>query len=131
VAVVLDETTRELLDGKNFATVATVNPDGGPQTSVVWILRDGDTVLFSALSTRRKVLNLTRDPRVSLTVFDAANPYRSVEIRGTAELTGDPGKTLPRALSRKYLGEDPPPEPDELTRVVVRVIPQKVNAFSA
>ena len=131
MAVVLDETTRELLDGKNFATVATVNPDGGPQTSVVWILRDGDTVLFSALSTRRKVLNLTRDPRVSLTVFDAANPYRSVEIRGTAELTGDPGKTLPRALSRKYLGEDPPPEPDELTRVVVRVIPQKVNAFSA
>ena len=131
MAVVLDETTRELLDGKNFATVATVNPDGGPQTSVVWILRDGDTVLFSALSTRRKVLNLTRDPRVSLTVFDAANPYRSVEIRGTAELTGDPGKTLPRALSRKYLGQDPPPEPDELTRVVVRVIPQKVNAFSA
>ena len=46
MAVVLDETTRELLDGKNFATVATVNPDGGPQTSVVWILRDGDTVLW-------------------------------------------------------------------------------------
>ena len=131
MAVVLDDVTRELLDGKNFATVATVNPDGGPQTSVVWILRDGDTVLFSALSTRRKVLNLTRDPRVSLTVFDTANPYQSVEIRGTAELTGDPGKTLPRALSQKYLGEDPPPEPDELTRVVVRVIPQKVNAFSA
>ena len=49
MAVVLDETTRKLLDGKNFATVATVNPDGGPQTSVVWILRDGDTVLFLSL----------------------------------------------------------------------------------
>jgi len=97
----------------------------------VWILRDGDTVLFSALSTRRKVLNLTRDPRVSLTVFDTANPYQSVEIRGTAELTGDPGKSLPRALSHKYLGQDPLPEPDEVTRVVVRVIPQKINAFSA
>ena len=131
MAVVLDDVTRELLDGKNFATVATVNPDGGPQASVVWILRDGDTVLFSALSTRRKVINLTRDARVSLTVFDTANPYQSVEIRGTAELSGDPGKTLPRALSRKYLGQDPPPEPDELTRVIVRVIPQKVNAFSA
>jgi PPOX class probable F420-dependent enzyme len=131
VAVVLDDVTRELLDGKNFATVATVNPDGGPQASVVWILRDGDTVLFSAISTRRKVLNLTRDPRVSLTVFDLENPYQSVEIRGTVELSGDPGKSLPRALSQKYLGEDPPPEPDELTRVMVRVIPQKVNAFSA
>ena len=131
MAVVLDDATRELLDGKNFATVATVNPDGGPQASVVWILRDGDTVLFSAISTRRKVINLTRDPRVSLTVFDLANPYQSVEIRGTVELTGDPGKSLPRALSQKYLGEDPPPEPDELTRVIVRVIPQKINAFSA
>ena len=131
MAVVLDETTRELLDGKNFATVATVNPDGGPQTSVVWILRDGDTVLFSAVASRRKVLNLTRDPRVSLTVFDLANPYQSVELRGTAELTGDPGKSLPRALSQKYLGEDPPPEPDELARVIVRVIPERVNAFSA
>jgi hypothetical protein len=50
---------------------------------------------------------------VSLTVFDTANPYQSVELRGTAELTGDPGKSLPRALSQKYLGEDPPPEPDE------------------
>ena len=131
MAVVLDETIRKLLDGKNFATVATVNPDGGPQASVVWILRDGDTVLFSAVASRRKVLNLTRDPRVSLTVFDLANPYQSVELRGTAELTGDPGKSLPRALSRKYLGEDPPPEPDELTRVIVRVIPERVNAFSA
>ena len=131
MAIVFDDLIRELLDGKNFATVATVNPDGGPQTSVVWILRDGDTVLFSALSTRRKVINLARDPRVSLTVFDTANPYQSVEIRGTAELSGDPGKTLPRALSQKYLGEDPPPEPDELTRVIVRVIPQKINAFSA
>jgi len=126
----LDETTRKLLDGKNFATVATVNPDGGPQTSVVWILRDGDTVLFSAIATRRKVLNLTRDPRVSLTVFDTANPYQSVELRGTAELSGDPGKSLPRALSQKYLGEDPPPEPDEVVRLIVRVTPDKVNIFS-
>jgi len=54
VAVVFDEATRELLDGKNFATVATLNPDGGPQTSVVWILREGDTVVFSTTRARRK-----------------------------------------------------------------------------
>jgi PPOX class probable F420-dependent enzyme len=130
VAVALDEVTRRLLDGKNFASVATLNPDGGPQASVVWILRDGDTVLFSAIATRRKVLNLTRDPRVSLTVFDTANPYQSAEIRGTAEVTEDPGKRLPRELSQKYLGEDPPPEPDEVARVIVRVVPERVNSFS-
>ena len=130
VAVALDEVTRKLLDGRNFASVATLNPDGGPQASVVWILRDGDTVLFLAIATRRKVLNLTRDPRITLTVFDTANPYQSAEIRGTAEVSGDPGKRLPRELSRKYLGEDPPPEPEELRRVIVRIIPERVNSFS-
>jgi PPOX class probable F420-dependent enzyme len=131
MAIVLDDVTRKLLDGRNFATVATVNPDGGPQTSVVWILRDGDTVLFSAIATRRKVLNLARDPRISLAVFDVANPYQSVEIRGVVELAEDTGKWLPKALSHKYLGQDPPPEPDEVTRVIVRVRPQRINAFSA
>jgi PPOX class probable F420-dependent enzyme len=131
VAVVFDEATRKLLDDKNFATVATLNPDGGPQASVVWILREGDTVVFSSISTRRKARNLARDPRVSLTVFDTGNPYHSVEIRGTAELAEDPAKSLPVAVSRKYLGEDPPPEPDDLKRLIIRVIPDRVNTFSA
>jgi PPOX class probable F420-dependent enzyme len=130
VAAAFDEATRDLLDGRNFATVATVNPDGGPQTSVVWILREGDTVAFSTTASRRKALNLARDPRISVTVFETGNPYHSVEIRGTAKMVEDPGKSLPKALSRKYLGEDPPPEPDELIRLIVRVTPEKINTFS-
>ncbi|HEX3964258.1 MAG TPA: PPOX class F420-dependent oxidoreductase [Trebonia sp.] len=122
---------RELLDARNFATVATLNSDGGPQTSVVWILRDGNTVLFSSTTTRQKTRNLARDPRVSVTVFDAGNPYSSLEIRGTAELTDDHDKALPRRLSRRYLDEDPPAEPDSIRRVIVRVIPQTLNGFSA
>jgi hypothetical protein len=54
----------------------------------------------------------------------------TAEIRGTAEVTEDPGKRLPKELSQKYLGEDPPPEPDEVARVIVRVIPERVNSFS-
>lgn len=122
--------TRKLLDGRNFATVATLNRDGGPQTSVVWILREGETVLFSTTAGRQKARNLLRDPRISLTVFDSENPYRSVDIRGTAELIDDPEKSLPLTLSQKYLGEDPPAEPDEVLRVIVRVTPQKVTGFS-
>jgi len=131
VTAAFDEATRELLDGRNFATVATLNPDGGPQTSVVWILREGDKVTFSTTAGRRKARNLARDPRISITVFDTGNPYRSVEVRGTAELIEDPGKSLPKELSHKYLGADPPHEPDEVTRLIVRVTPQRVNAFSA
>lgn len=107
MSVEFNEETRKLLDGKNFATVATLNRDGGPQTSVVWIARDGDAVLFSTTAGRQKARNLARDPRVSLTVFDTENPYRSVDIRGTVELIEDREKSLPRELSQKYLGENP------------------------
>jgi PPOX class probable F420-dependent enzyme len=122
---------RDLLDGRNFATVATLNQDGGPQTSVVWIARDGDTVLFSTAAGRQKARNLAQDPRVSVTVYDVANPYRSVDIRGTAELTEDPQKSLPRMLSHKYLGEDPPAEPADMLRLIVRVTPRKITGFAA
>jgi PPOX class probable F420-dependent enzyme len=125
-----DDETRALLDGRNFATVATLNADGGPHTSVVWIMRDGDTVLFSVTAARRKAHNIARDPRISLTVFDTANPYRSMDIAGTAELVADPEKALPRRLSRKYLGEDPPAEPDTVHRLIVRVTPRKITGFA-
>ena len=70
----LPPAARALLDGLNFATVATVQPDGSPQTSVVWIRADGDDLLFSTIKGRRKHANLTRDPRVSVLVLDAATP---------------------------------------------------------
>lgn len=131
VSLEFDEETRKLLDERNFATVATLNRDGGPQTSVVWIVRDGDTVLFSVTGNRQKARNLARDPRVSLTVFDLNNPYHSVEVRGTAELVEDREKVLPRTASQKYLGEDPPPESEDVLRYIVRVIPQKITGFRA
>jgi PPOX class probable F420-dependent enzyme len=130
MALHLKDSIRQVLDAKNFASVATVNPDGGPQASVVWIVRDGDAVLFSTTSARQKARNLERDPRVSLTIFDLANPYHSVEIRGTAELTEDPARTLPQQLSQKYLGEDPPPEPDDVVRLIVSVTAERVVEFS-
>jgi PPOX class probable F420-dependent enzyme len=130
VAVHFNEATRRLLDGKNLATVATLNADGGPQSSVVWVMREGDTLVFTTTSRRQKARNLAREPRVSVSVFENENPYNSVEIRGTAQLIEDPDKVLPKKLSQKYLGEDPPPESADVMRLIVRVIPEKVTNFS-
>jgi PPOX class probable F420-dependent enzyme len=127
----LDDATRLLVDGRNFATIATLNPDGSPQTSVIWVGLDGDAVVFSSTTGRRKTRNILRDPRVSLTIHDADNPYRTVEIRGTAEVIDDPERTLGTRLSHKYVGEDPPPEPPSVKRVIVRVTADKVIGFSA
>ncbi|MGW3738947.1 pyridoxamine 5'-phosphate oxidase family protein [Streptomyces sp. NPDC005148] len=87
-------------------------------------------MLFSTTAGRQKARNLARDPRVSLTVFDTTYPYQSVDIRGTVELIDDSAKSLPRKLSQKYLGENPPAEPEEVLRLIVRVTSQKVTGFS-
>lgn len=131
MAVTLDETVRRLLDDRNVAVLGTLQPDGSPQTSVVWVLRDGDALLFSTLARRQKARNLAADPRVSISIYDAANPYVSVEIRGTAELTPDPERALPRALSHKYLGTDPPKDEPGDERLVIRVTPVRVTKFDA
>jgi PPOX class probable F420-dependent enzyme len=126
----LDDTARHLVAGKNFGVLATVNPDGSPQTSVVWVGLDDDAVVISALASRRKVRNIGRDPRVSLTITDAQNPYQSVEIRGTADVTDDPERSLSFRLSHKYVGEDPPADPPGARRVIVRITPEKVINFA-
>jgi len=122
----LDDWVRALLDGKNYAGVATIGPDGSPQNSVVWIKGEGDTVLFSSLDHRQKVRNLRRDPRISVLVYDLANPHTAVEIRGTAEIVPDEGKRLLRELWRKYLGVDLPAAKNDEARVIIRVVPRKI-----
>ncbi|ADJ50376.1 pyridoxamine 5'-phosphate oxidase [Amycolatopsis mediterranei S699] len=122
----LSDEVRALVDGKNFATVATLDPDGGPQTSVVWIALDDGDLVFSATEDRRKVRNLRRDPRISVSITDVENPYRHTQLRGTVTITPDPGKTLPKTLSHKYLAQDPPPEGPETERVIVRLKVDKV-----
>jgi PPOX class probable F420-dependent enzyme len=128
--VTFDDATRQLIDGRNFATLATLNPDGSPQTSVIWVGLDGDAVVFTSTTDRKKIRNIARDPRVSLTIFDTANPYRTAEIRGTVELIDDPDRKLSHRLSHKYVGEDPPSDPAGARRVIARLTPEKVIGFS-
>jgi PPOX class probable F420-dependent enzyme len=118
--ITLPDQARALVDGRNFATVCTLQPDGGPQASVVWIRRDGDDVLFSTVKGRRKHANLSADPRASLLITDAQNPYEYVEIRGTAAITDDPQALLIEELAQKYTGESFQNRPGD-QRVVVRV----------
>jgi PPOX class probable F420-dependent enzyme len=122
----LSDTARRLLDDKTYVTIATVNPDGSPQSTVVWAKRDGDDVLMSTTSTRRKARNLRRDPHVSVSFFDPDNPFVYAEIRGAATLSEEGGRELIEELSEKYTGEPYPAEPEGTVRVVIRVTPERV-----
>jgi PPOX class probable F420-dependent enzyme len=124
----LPERARELFDAPNHATVATIEPDGRPQSSVVWVRTDGDDILFSTIKGRRKHANLTRDPRVSVLVFDPADPYTYAEVRGAAVITDDPAAELIEELALKYTGESFGIRPGE-ARVIVRVSPDRVVVY--
>ena len=87
----------------NTAVLATVGQDGVPQSTAVWYLVDDDGVLkTSILTSRQKYKNLARHPKASLFVLDPTNPYRSVEIRATVELTPDADKTLLPKFAAHY-----------------------------
>lgn len=116
----------QLFEDKNFAVVATVKPDGSPQTSVVWVDWDGENVIFNTTRPRAKGRHLERDPRVSISVFDRENPYRYVEVEGTAELDDAGANEHINKLSHKYNGVD---YPDPNGRVIVRVKPDRVHAM--
>jgi PPOX class probable F420-dependent enzyme len=128
-SVILDDRVKDLLDGRAFAVLATLNPDGTPQTSVIWVARDGDVLIFSTHDQRRKAQNLRRDPRASVSVFAADDPYRTVDIRGTVELVADPDARLSVELTRRYLGQDPPPDPPGSHRLIGRLTPQRVTGY--
>lgn len=126
----LSDDLKVLLDTPVFVSVATIQPDGSPQVSPVWVKRDGDDVLISTTVGRQKEKNLRRDPRVTVLLqpFDA--PYTYAEIRGTAELTTEGGPELIDELSLKYTGkkyaEFNPASAQDSDRVVVRITPRKV-----
>jgi PPOX class probable F420-dependent enzyme len=131
MSISLSDATVALVDGKNYAILATINPDGSPQTSVLWVGRDGHDLLFSTVAGRVKHRNMERDPRVSVTVLDSADPENYVELRGRVSMTPDVGRALYTRLSWKYDGRDPGEDRPGAVRVVVRMVVEKVTGYAA
>jgi PPOX class probable F420-dependent enzyme len=127
----LSEGALRLVDGRNYAVLATVNADGSPQTSVVWVGRDGGDLLFSTVEGRVKHRNMLRDPRVSVTVIDSIDAESYVEFRGRVSMTPDVGRRVDTQLSWKYDGKDPGADKPGAVRVVVRMVVEKITGHSA
>jgi PPOX class probable F420-dependent enzyme len=120
---------RDLLDGQ-FATLATVGPDGRPQLSEVWFLADGDTVAISLNSSRQKTKNLSINPAITVFLLDLANPYRYLEIRGDAEVTPDQDYAFADQVGAKYQSDLRVHDQPGQRRVKVTVYPTRVNAVN-
>jgi hypothetical protein len=93
------------------------------------LLKQRDSVKNGDSHSRRR--DLARDPRLSVTLFDLAIPYHTVEIRGVADLIEDPDRALSHRVRHKYLGTDPPVDPQGDRRRIVRLRPEKIITLSA
>lgn len=125
----LPDEVKALLDGPNFWHLATVNPDGSPQSTVMWVHRRDGLVMFNTALGRVKPRNLAYDPRVSLSLADPEHPYSNVSIQGTVVETieGDEALRDIDALATKYMGVETYPflQPGE-RRVTYLVEPRHV-----
>tara|TARA_B100000073_G_scaffold87179_1_gene67915 strand:+ start:3692 stop:4081 length:390 start_codon:yes stop_codon:yes gene_type:complete len=122
----LSEDTINLLKGKNFASLATVNKDGSPQVSIVWIDYEDEIILINTAKGRVKTNNMQRDPRVSISITDSENPYYQVTIKGRViEITEDGAVYHINSLAKKYLNEDRFPVVDNEIRVKIKIKPEK------
>lgn len=123
MADTLSPKARDLIARPVLASLATLNPDGSPQVTPLWIDLDGDDVLCNTARHRKKARNLERDPRVGVTVIDPDDPYNVVAFRGTViDVTTEGADAHIDWLAKKYLGVDSYPNRREgEVRIIVRV----------
>jgi PPOX class probable F420-dependent enzyme len=120
---------RRILESDLLAHVTTIDPDGRPQTTLAWVGLEGDEIVFATLPDQRKLRNLRRDPRITISIqTERVTPYGLHEylvIYGTARVTDGGGPEVLQRLAHTYLGPDvtfppmPDPPPGFVTRVTV------------
>jgi PPOX class probable F420-dependent enzyme len=125
----LDEDTIRLAKDKNLATVVTLMPDGQPQALLTWVDTDGEHLLVNTEPQRQRARNVRRDPRITVLIHSASDPWDWAEVRGrvTGQVTGDDARKHIDELSRKYVGTEYRNPVGPEGRVILKITADKVN----
>jgi PPOX class probable F420-dependent enzyme len=124
----ITEPMAKLLEGRNFAFVATLMKDGWPQITPTWVDLENGKILVNTAEGRLKQKNISRDDRTAISVTDQNNPYHMVTVRGrVVEQTTEGADEHIDKLARKYLGVDKYPlrSPNE-KRIILKIKPERV-----
>ena len=131
--VTLTDEVRRALTAGRLAHVTTINPDGSPQVSAVWVGLDGGDIVIGHLMGGRKVTNIMRDPRVALTVeVDGANAMAMTNyliVYGQARLVEGGAPELLQRLAEVYIGPGGkfPPMDGPPPGHVIHITPERVG----
>jgi PPOX class probable F420-dependent enzyme len=126
---IITEEVANFFRGKNFAFLGTLNNDGSPQVTPTWIEleKDNGIILINTAEGRIKQKNVTRDPRVSISMIDENNPYSMVTIKGRVvdQTTSGADEHIDK-LARRYLNaERYPSHSPNIKRIVLKIKPEK------
>lgn len=125
----LDQDAARLAKGKNLATVVTLMPDGQPQALLTWVDSDGEHILINTEPQRQRSRNVRRDPRVTVLIHAADDPYDWAEVRGrvVGVVDGDEARSHIDELSRRYVGTEYRNPIGPQGRIILKIAPDKVN----
>lgn len=128
-AKLTDPRIREFFEGKNFAFLCSLMKDGSPHVTPTWVDVEDDNILINTALGRIKQTNISRDPRVALSIIDQNNQYEMVTIRGKVidQITGDAAEKHIDKLARKYIDMDKFPRRSKgERRVILKIKPEKL-----
>jgi PPOX class probable F420-dependent enzyme len=131
-ATLPDDVLRLAREGRSFAALTTLGPDGAPMTNPVWIGTDGEHLLINTEVHRQKFRNVERDPRVAVLIVHESNPVDYVEVRGEVVdmVRGPEARDHIDELARKYVGVDDYPNDIKTERVMLRIAARRVSHFT-
>jgi PPOX class probable F420-dependent enzyme len=124
---------REVLESDRLAHLVTLNPDGSPQVSCVWVGLEGDEIVSGHLGTWQKVRNVERDPRVALSIEAKGTNELGLQeylvVHGRARIQEGGAPELLQRLARTYIGPDAvfPPMPDPPPGFVTRITVERLG----
>jgi PPOX class probable F420-dependent enzyme len=125
----ISEPIARLLEGRNFAFVATLMKDGWPQITPTWVDLEDGKIIVNTAEGRLKQKNISRDGRVAISVIEQNNPYHMVTVRGrVVEQRKEGADEHIDKLAKKYLGVDKYPlrSPNE-KRIIIKIKPERVH----